>query len=107
MQNLLQHGREVKFEVKKYTDSTENHFNLNINIDDNAVHPEYICQKCYLLMTSSMKRKTSIKLTPFSEWDPYSTNCQICNKVKLLQKGIIGTQKLESKNTSGYNQGKH
>ena len=44
-----------------------------------------------------MKRKTTIKLTPFSEWEPHSTNCQICNKVKLLWKRIIGTQKLESK----------
>ena len=60
------------------------------------LHPEYMCQKCYLLMTSSMKRKTTIKLTPFNEWDPHSTNCQICNKMKLLQKGIIGTQKLKT-----------
>ena len=86
-----------KYEVKKYTDSIENHFYININIDDNALHPEYICQKCYLLMTSSMKWKTTIKLTPFTEWDLYSTNCQICNKVKLLQKGRMGTQKLEPK----------
>ena len=42
-----------------------------------------------------MKKKTTINLTQFSEWDPHSTNCQICNKVKLLQKWIIGTQKLK------------
>ena len=73
-------------------------FYININIDDNALHPEYLCQKCYLLMTSSMKWKTTIKLTPFSEWDPHSTNCQVYNKAKLLQNGITETQKLESKN---------
>ena len=44
-----------------------------------------------------MKWKTIMKLTPFTEWDLYSTNCQTCNKVKLLQKGIIGPQKLEPK----------
>ena len=44
-----------------------------------------------------MKRKTTIKLALFSEWDPHGTNCQICNKVKLLQKVIIGTQKTEVK----------
>ena len=81
-----------KYEVKKYTDSIENHFYININIDNNALRPEYMCQKCYLLMTSSMKRKTTMKLTPFNEWDPHSTNCHICNKVKLLQKLMIGTQ---------------
>ena len=43
-----------------------------------------------------MKRKTTIKLTQFNEWEPHSTNCQICNKVKLLQKGIIGAQKLKT-----------
>ena len=85
-----------KYEVKKHTDSIENRFYININIDNNALDPKYMCQKCYLLMTSSMKRKTTIKLTPFNEWDPHSTNCEICNKVKLLQKGIIGTQKLKT-----------
>ena len=43
-----------------------------------------------------MKQKTTMKLTPFNEWDPHSTNCQICNKMKLLQKGIIGAQKLKT-----------
>ena len=85
-----------KYQVKKYTDSIENHFYININIDNNALHPEYMCQKCYLLMSSSIKRKTTIKLTPFNEWEPHSTNWQICNKMKLLQKGIIGTQKLKT-----------
>ena len=79
------------------TVSIENHFYININIDNNGLNPEYMCQKCYLLMTSSTKRKTTIKLTPFNEWNPDSTNCQICNKVNLLQKRIIGTQKLKTK----------
>ena len=56
-----------KYDVKTYTDNIENHFYFNINIDDNALHPECMYQKCYLLMTSSTKRKTTIKLTPFSE----------------------------------------
>ena len=90
-------GGKKKYVVKKYTGSIENHFYININIDDNDLHPEYVYQKCYLLMTSSIERKTTIKLKPFIEWDPHSTNCRICNKVKLLQEGIIGTQKLESK----------
>ena len=90
-----------KYDVKRYTDSIENNFYININIDGISLDPEYMCQKCYSLVTSSMKRKTTIKLTPFSECDPHSTNCQIYNKVKLLQKWIIGTQKLKTKNTSG------
>ena len=91
-----------KYEVKKYTYSIENHFYININTDNNPLHPECMCQKCYLLVTSSTKRKTTIKLTPFNEWDTHGTNCQICNKVKLLHKGIIRTQKTEStRNTSG------
>ena len=66
-----------KYEVEKYTDSIENQFYVNINIDNNALYPEYMCQKRYLLMTSSMKRKTIIRFTPFNEWDPHSSNCQI------------------------------
>ena len=85
-----------KYDVKRYTDSIENNFYININIDGISLDPEYMCQKCYSLVTSSMKRKTTIKLTPFSECDPHSTNCQIYNKVKLLQKWIIGTQKLKT-----------
>ena len=85
-----------KYEVNKYTDSIRNHFYINISIDDNALHPEHMCQKCYLLMTS-VKRKTTINLTPFTEWDQHSTHCQICSKVKLLQKGVIGTQNLALK----------
>ena len=27
---------------KKYTDSIESHFSININIDNNALHPEYM-----------------------------------------------------------------
>ena len=69
-----------KYDVKKYTDSIENHFYININIDNNALHPEYSCQKCYLLMNSSMKRKTTIKLTPFNEWGPHSTNAKFAIK---------------------------
>ena len=76
--------RKKKYEVKKYTGSIENYFYININIDDSALHPECMCQKCYLLMIGSMKRKATIKLTPFRGWDPHSTNCKICNKVKLL-----------------------
>ena len=46
-----------------------------------------------------MKQKTTIKLTLFSRWDPQIINCRICNKMKLLQKGIIETQKLEPNKT--------
>ena len=76
-----------KYELKKYTESIENHLYINIKIYDNVLYPEYMSQKCHLLMTLSMKRKTTIKLTPFRGWDPHSTNCQICDKMKLLQKG--------------------
>ena len=43
------------------------------------------------LLTSSMEWKSAIKLKLFCEWDPHYTNYQICNKMKLLQKGITGT----------------
>ena len=69
---------------------------ININIVDNTHHPEYMCRKYYLLMTNSMKRKTTIKFPPFSEWNPHITNCYICSKLKLLRKGRIATQKLKS-----------
>ena len=66
-------GKKIN-EVKKYTDSIENHFVVNINLDDNALYPEYICQKCYVLITSSRKWKTIIKLKPYYGRDPHSSN---------------------------------
>ena len=55
-----------------------------------------MCQKCYLLMTISIKLKTPSKLILFFKWETHSTNSQICEKMTLLQKWIIGTQKLKS-----------
>ena len=58
-------------------------------------------QKCYLLKITSTKQKTTIRLTSFSGWDLlHNTNCQICYKVELLQKGIIGIQKPKSQKIS-------
>ena len=33
-----------KYDAKKNTESIENHFYININIDDNAIYPECMCQ---------------------------------------------------------------
>ena len=68
--------------VLKIIESIENHFHISINRDDNAVHPEYMFQKCYWLMINSLKRETTIKLTPFRGLR--SANYQICDKLKLL-----------------------
>ena len=49
VQNLLQHDGKKKYEVQKYTDSIENHFYVTINVDDNALHPECMCQmNCWI-----------------------------------------------------------
>ena len=40
-------GRK-KYEVKKYTDSIESHFYSNINIDNNALHPEYVSKMLFI-----------------------------------------------------------
>ena len=37
-----------KYQVKKYTDSIENHFYININIDNNAIHPEYVPKMLFI-----------------------------------------------------------
>ena len=33
-----------KYDAKKYTESIENQFYININIDDNAIYPQCMCQ---------------------------------------------------------------
>ena len=81
---------EKKYEVKKYTDKIENKFYINVNIDNNAIHSEYMCQKYYLAMTSSTKRKTTIKLKPLMNGTHTALTAKL--KMKLLQKGLIGTQ---------------
>ena len=37
-----------KYDVQKYTDSIENHFYININMHNNALHPEYTCQMLFI-----------------------------------------------------------
>ena len=77
-------------EVKKYTDKIENKFYINVNIDNNAIHSEYMCQKYYLVMTSSTKQKTTIKLKPLMNGTHTALTAKL--KMKLFQKWLIGTQ---------------
>ena len=70
MKNLLRHVKEEKARDKIYSHSIKNHFYININIYVSDHLPEYLCRKCCLLMTISMERKTTIKLTPFNENTP-------------------------------------
>ena len=76
MQNLLQiTGQERVFYQHK--------------TDNENIHPTHTCQKRYLHATMAIKRNTTLNTNLH-----FDDNCQICDIVKSLSKGVIGDQEI-------------
>ena len=83
------------FSTKKFHDIISKAFFINTTTDDKYIHPTKICQKCYLQASMAVKRNTTTSIDPFNNWNAhFDDNCQICDTVKLLSKGVIGLQKI-------------
>ena len=48
-------------------------------------------------MSTTTKRQSSISISPFSNWTRHAEKCEICQRVQILQKGIIGKRMLKVK----------
>ena len=56
-----------------------------------------ICRKCYSVMSTPIKRQSTISTSPFNNWTRHAEKCEICERVQLLWKGIIGKRMLKVK----------
>ena len=81
------------FSTKKFNEIINKAFFINTTADDENIDPKQICQKCFLHATVAIKRNTTTSINPFNNWDAhFDDNCQICDTVQLLSKGVIGLQ---------------
>ena len=52
-------------------------------------------------MTAAIKRKSTITTAAFKNWTEHSVQqCHICDRIRLFQKGVLGTRKFGSKKIS-------
>ena len=66
-----------------------------------SLHPEKNCQKCYYVMSATIKRKSTITKGAFKNWTEHSVqHCHICEGIQLFEKGVVGTQKSNLKKKS-------
>ena len=82
------------FSTKKFHEIINKAFFINTTTDDEHIHLTQICQKCYL-KRCYLKRKKTTSINPFNNWNAhFDDNCQICDTVKLLSRGVTGIQKI-------------
>ena len=48
-------------------------------------------------MSTAIKRKSTTRTSPFNNWTQHAEKCKICERVPLLQKGVIGKRILKVK----------
>ena len=48
-------------------------------------------------MSTTIKRQSTISTSPFNNWTRHAEKCEICERVQLLQKRIIGKRMLKVK----------
>ena len=48
-------------------------------------------------MSTAIKRKSTISTSPINNWTQHAEKYEICERVQLLQKGIIGKRMLKVK----------
>ena len=48
-------------------------------------------------MSTTIKRQSTISTSLFSNWNRHAEKCEICKRVKILQKWIIGKRMLKVK----------
>ena len=93
---------------EKHQKDIEHIFLINVKNDNPSLHPEKIWQKCYCIMAAAIKRKsTAIKrkstmtTAAFKNWAEHNVQqCHICDRIRLFQRGVLGTRKFGSKKKS-------
>ena len=92
--NLL--GKET-YCKEKYHIKILNIFLIDIKNDIPHIHPNKICHKCYSTMSISFARQSTTSISPYKNWTQHTVCCELCERIKLLKKGIIGIHKLNFK----------
>ena len=46
-------------------------------------------------MSTTIKRQSTISTSPLSNWTQHAEKCEICKRLQILQKGIIGKRMLQ------------
>ena len=48
-------------------------------------------------MSTAIKRQSTISTSPFNNWTRHPEKCEMCERIQLLQKEIIGKRMLKVK----------
>ena len=92
---------------EKHQENIKDIFLINIKIDNPSIHPDKICQKCYCVMSSAIKWKSTITTAVFKNWTEHNVQqCHICDRIRFLQKGVLGTQKFAKEKSKRQTKGR-
>ena len=85
--NLIR-GKE--FKKFNYAENLKKVFFIDVINDKVEIHPLKFCMKCYLLMNTSINRKSTISVEVYS-WSIHDDqDCSVCSRVLTLKRGAIG-----------------
>ena len=74
------------FVLKTYSEDILKYFYINVNEDDEKIHPKKMCLKCYSKLQSIKKRGTTTERN-FATWKPHTSSCVVCNQLCEKMKG--------------------
>ena len=73
---------------KKNQENIEDIFLIKTKNDNLSLHPGKIYNKCYCVMTTAMRKKSTITTAAFKIWTEHSVqHCHICGRIQLPQRG--------------------
>ena len=70
-------GKE-NYNKQNHKQKIEKIYLININSDNPQIHPKKICHKCYSVMSTAIKRQSTISTSPFNNWTQHAEKCEIC-----------------------------
>ena len=70
----------------KVKDKLYNNLFIDVSKEKEDIHPPKICLKCYSKLKNAEKRKTTFK-HELHVWKEHHSNCSVCERVNVKQKG--------------------
>ena len=68
-------GKE-NYNMKNHKQKIEKIYFININSDNPQKHPEKICNKYYSVMSTAIKRQSTISTSPFSPFNNWTRHAE-------------------------------
>ena len=88
-------GKE-NYNKENHKQKIENIYFININSDNPQIHPKKICLKCYSVMSTAIKRQSTISTSPFNNWTQHAEKCEICERESnYSRKGLLAKECLK------------